>query len=149
MRILLAILLLPLVDIASLVIVGPHLGVFGTLFMILLSVAVGLAVLRRSGLRAIEQLRATLVDGRAAMPETIDAALMALAGILFILPGFASDILALLLLLPPLRSLAVRQAMEIFARNGRVVILRGGQPPPVRPKVIDVDFDEIDGPHRP
>jgi UPF0716 family protein affecting phage T7 exclusion len=103
MRILLAILLLPLVDIASLVIVGPHLGVLGTLFMVMLSIVVGTAVLRRSGVRAIQQLRATLVDGREALPETIDAALMALAGILFILPGFASDFLALLLLLPSVR----------------------------------------------
>jgi UPF0716 protein FxsA len=113
----------------------------------MLSIVVGTAVLRRSGVRAIQQLRATLVDGREALPETIDAALMALAGILFILPGFASDFLALLLLLPSVRALAVRQVIFYLTRYGRVVVVRD-TPPQARPKVIDVDFDEIDGPPR-
>lgn len=154
MRILLAILLLPLVDIASFVVVGPRLGVSGTLLLVLLSIVVGVSVLRRSGLRAVEQLRATLVEGRQAVPETIDAALMAVAGILLILPGFGSDILALLLLLPPIRDVITRQMMANFKRFGKVVVTTAGQGPQAPPhappgtKVIDVDYDDIDAPRR-
>lgn len=148
MRILLAILLLPLIDIASFVVVGPRLGVAGTLLLVVLSVMIGIVILRRSGVRAVEQLRSTLVDGRQAVPETIDAALLALAGILFILPGFASDILALLLLLPPVRDLITRQLMANFKRYGSVIVTTHTHSPPGAPggKVIDVDYDEIDGP---
>lgn len=149
MRILLAILLLPLVDIASFVVVGPRLGVSGTLLLVVLSVMTGIAVLRRSGLRAVERLRSTLVDGRQAVPETIDAALLALAGVLFILPGFASDILALLLLLPPVRDLITRQLMAKFKQYGTVVTTHASGPSgSPGGKVIDVDYDEIEDPRR-
>ena len=122
MRILVLILLLPLVDIASFVVVGPRLGVAGTLSLVLLSVFVGITVLRRSGLRAVEKLRGTLVDGRQAVPETIDAALLAIAGVLFIVPGFASDIIALFLLIQPIRELITRQLLINFKRYGGVVV---------------------------
>lgn len=149
MRILLAILLLPLVDIASFVVVGPRLGVSGTLLLVLLSVMIGITVLRRSGLRAIQHLRGTLVDGRQAVPETIDAALMAIAGILFIIPGFASDILALVLLVPAVREAITRQVLENFRRAGGVIVTsQGPAATPRGPKVIDVDYDEIDAPRR-
>ena len=148
MRILVLILLLPLVDIASFVVVGPRLGVAGTLSLVLLSVFVGITVLRRSGLRAVEKLRGTLVDGRQAVPETIDAALLAIAGVLFIVPGFASDIIALFLLIQPIRELITRQLLINFTRYGGVVVTTETHPASgsAGTKVIDVDYDEIDGP---
>jgi len=144
MRILLAILLLPLIDIASFVVVGPRLGVAGTLLMVVASILLGVGILRRNGLRAIQYLRATLVEGRQAMPETIDAALMALAGILFIMPGFASDLLAALLLFPPVRELAVRQTLKYLAEHAHVFVVKDGAPP--RSTIIDAEFHEVDGP---
>ena len=146
MRILLAILLLPLIDIASFVVMGPRFGVAGTLLAVLASIILGINILRRNGLRALQQLRATLVEGRQAMPETIDAALLALAGILFILPGFASDLLAIILLFPPVREVAVRRTLKYLARHTQVFTTKDAPPP--RPKVIDVDFDEVQGPGR-
>lgn len=146
MRILLAILLLPLIDIASFVVMGPRLGIAGTLLAVLASIVIGTNILRRNGVRALQQLRATLVEGRQAMPETIDAALLALAGILFILPGFASDLLAVILLFPPVREVAVRRTLKYLGRHSQVFTTT--DVPPSGPKVIDVDFDEIEGPGR-
>jgi UPF0716 protein FxsA len=152
MRILLLILLLPLVDIASFVVVGPHLGIAGTLSLVILSVFVGIAVLRRTGLRAVEKLRGSLVDGRETVPETIDAALLAIAGILFILPGFASDIIAVFLLIEPIRQFIARQLLANFRQYGGVVVTNVTEYPSSRtgqgPKIIDVDYDEIDRPPR-
>jgi UPF0716 protein FxsA len=80
------------------------------------------------------------------MPETIDSALMALAGVLFIMPGFASDLLAVLLLFPPVREVAVRQTLKYLANHAHFFVVKQAGSP--RSKVIDADFKEVDDPGR-
>ena len=108
---------LPLMEIAGFVLVGKALGVLGTLGLVLLSGLVGVLVLRAKGMALPFQLRAALERGELPGRSIADAMLVAIAGVLLIIPGFVSDIVALLLLLPPVRSLIYR----LLSRNLTVV----------------------------
>lgn len=102
-----ALLLLPLLEIAGFVIVGREIGVMATLGLVLLGVVVGALLLRRGGLAAFGRLRAEVQAGRDPAPALIQGFTFVAAGVLFMLPGFLSDIPAIILLLPPVRNRAL------------------------------------------
>lgn len=133
MPILVTFILLPLVEIALFVVVGGWIGVWATLALVVGTTLAGALVLRRLGRRAVEDLRRG--TGRGIAPG--DLALRTLAGILLILPGFLTDVLGLLLLVPPLR----RALVASLAARVRVA-----QPdtPHQRDIVIEGEYHRVD-----
>lgn len=89
--------------------IGTVCGPFNTLFMLILAGMLGMAVLRRQGFSTLMRFQQRLDSGDSAAGEVLDGMLLALTGGLLMLPGFISDVLALLLLIPPLRRYLVRQ----------------------------------------
>ncbi|MBZ4022082.1 hypothetical protein CKO11_06375 [Rhodobacter sp. TJ_12] len=107
MWVLLALFGLPLLEIGLFVEIGGWLGLWGTLGEVLLTIMLGATVLRSQGARAQTNLRAAMEGiGNPAVPLAHEA-LILLAGGLLMLPGFFTDTLGLLLLLPPVRALAI------------------------------------------
>ncbi|SOC08004.1 UPF0716 protein FxsA [Rhodobacter sp. JA431] len=106
MWVILAFVAWPLLEIGLFVEIGSRLGLWGTIGAVLLTFALGLTVLRSQGERA-QNLRAAMQGiGDPAVPLAHEA-LILFAGLLLILPGFFTDALGLLLLLPPVRALAI------------------------------------------
>jgi UPF0716 protein FxsA len=99
----LSFLILPLVEIALFVVVGRAIGVLPTLALVILAAVIGALLLRQQGLQAITRLRNNVNAGTIPGWTMFDAMLIGLAAILLILPGFLSDIAALVLLVPPVR----------------------------------------------
>jgi UPF0716 protein FxsA len=139
MRILLPLLAWPLIEIALFVLVGGWIGVWGVLALVLATGLAGVLILQGVAARQRIALRAGLTRLRAA--EVNAGVLGLLAGILLILPGFLTDTLGLLLLLPPVQS-------AILARiRSRVV--------PASPqrgwtdRVDEVDYVDLDRDGRP
>lgn len=116
-----AFLVVPLVEIASFVIVGRWLGVLATLGLVVLAAAAGMAVLRRTGLKV---LTGRGLGSRAnSQAEAIgDGLLLAIAGVLLLIPGFVGDVIALVLLLPPVRKLI----LSVLAKRFNVVVQSQG-----------------------
>lgn len=143
-----ALLALPLAEIAGFVTVGSEIGVFATLALVLLAFLAGIAVLRLQGIAtAIEVQRAIARDELPAR-ALFDAACRVLAGLLLILPGFVSDALALLLLLGPVRDGLFRMIARHATAHGRVDLhirttrmRRGG-----RGTVIEGEFEDVTEP---
>lgn len=136
-----AFLLLPLLEIAGFVVVGSQIGVLATIGLVIASAILGAALLRRAGLDAMRQMQRDLEDSGAPQGRVVDSAMMVVAGFLLMIPGFLTDIVALLLLVP-----AVRRALFGLLRD-RVVVVRGGQRGPTarRPdqtRTIDLDAGE-------
>jgi len=97
---------LPLIEIALFIAIGGQIGVGTTLLLIVLGAMLGVTILRGQQARALAMMQGGLrID-----PGTFLAqgAFRVLAGILLILPGFLTDTLGLLLLLPPLQRALVR-----------------------------------------
>lgn len=85
---------------------------FGALTVVLAVVAAmfaGAAIIRRQGIRTLNGLRSALNGGSLREVNAADGALIYVAGLLLILPGFLSDIVGIALLLPPVRQLLIER----------------------------------------
>ena len=111
--------LVPIVELAVIIQVGQALGVLQTLLLMVVVSVVGAWLVKREGIgvwrKAQRQLELGSVPGR----ELIDGALIMLAGALLLTPGFVSDCVGILLLLPPVR--AVLRGLVIRRLRRRVV----------------------------
>jgi UPF0716 protein FxsA len=99
----LGLLLLPIVEIALFIKVGQTIGLFPTLALVIAAAVFGAMLLRQQGLSVVNQLRGNISAGQLPARTIADTMMIGLAGLMLILPGFLTDILALALLLPPVR----------------------------------------------
>ncbi len=142
------ILLLPLAEIACFILVGRRIGLFPTLSLVVLSAVAGIVLMRVQGFGVLARLRQSGQEGRAPGKDLLDAAMILIAGILLLIPGFLTDIAGLALFLPPVRSFLWNRLM----RNVVVVDIGGMRPgnePRTGPqRTIDLDDDDFhrDGP---
>jgi len=147
---------LPLLEIAGFVVIGGRIGLGLTLLWLLAAGMAGLALIRHGGLNAIIKLQAALQEGREPGHSLIDGAVMVTAGLLLIVPGFVSDVLALIILLPFTRNFLLRHAAHHFETR----IYRSGGAGPAgsspggstRTTVIEGEYEIIepeDGAERP
>lgn len=108
-RILLAIfMIVPLIEIACFVVIGNAIGLWPTLAGVLLMAVTGALVLRWQGLSLLNEIRSSMGEGRLPARALADAMMVAIAGLLLLLPGYFSDLVGLLLLVPPVRTLIYR-----------------------------------------
>ena len=109
-----ALLALPLLEIAGFVVIGGRLGLGITLLWMLVAGMAGMALIRHGGLNALTRLQSALNEQREPGHSLIDGAVMVAAGLLLIVPGFFSDFLALILVLPATRNFLLRRAAAHF-----------------------------------
>ncbi len=93
------------IEIAGFIIVGKEIGVLATLALIILSMFVGFILLRIQGITLLAKMQHELSAGRIPDRELAHGALLILAAILLIIPGFVTDIIGLLLFIPQIRDL--------------------------------------------
>ncbi|MBW3652897.1 MAG: FxsA family protein, partial [Actinobacteria bacterium] len=109
----------PIAEIAVLIQIGQAIGFLPTLTLLILDSVLGAVLLRSQGRAAWVRLHRTLAEGRIPGREVIDGALVIFGGALLLTPGFLTDILGLILLLPPTRALVRRVLVARF--SGRLV----------------------------
>lgn len=149
--VLMSFLLLPLAEIAGFVMVGRMIGVFPVLVLTIAGVLLGIILLRVQGADTLRKLAEESRAGRDASRPLVHAALIVVAAILLIIPGFITDIFGLLLFLPP-----VRDFVWSLARP-RMVVVRtqrtgysshtgpASEPPRTDGKVIDLEPEDYRG----
>ena len=102
-RIFLAVALLPIVEIVVFVAVAAHFGVLQTIAFTILTSALGVLVLQHAGRAQLAQFRSAVGGGITAFEAHASSLLTVLGGLLLVLPGFITDAVGLLLLIPALR----------------------------------------------
>ena len=143
---------LPLIEIAGFAFVGSLIGVLPTVALVIATTILGAVLLRIQGFGALARIRTTIEAGGSPGRDVVHGLMIALAGALLVLPGFFTDLLGLLLFIPPLREVVWR-----FLRNHFVVVdaSYGGAHGFRRdgPRTIDLDADDFsrkdDPPKRP
>ncbi len=125
---LLIFILAPLLEIYVLIQVGGEIGALTTIVLILATAALGVLIIKYQGVRVLGQLQAELRSGRSPGISMWHTLLLALAGVLLLTPGFVTDSVGGLLLVPAfrialLRSLIRRWMQKKFSR--RVTIVEG------------------------
>lgn len=108
MPILLVITVFGLLDFVVLFSVGSHIGLLPTLILVLLTGAIGLHLIRREGRATLMRAQERLQRGEMPSNELMEGAALIFGGALLMAPGFLSDALGILCLLPTSRSLMTR-----------------------------------------
>ena len=108
-RILFAVfLIVPLIEIAFFVVIGNAIGLWPTLAGVLLTAVGGSLILRWQGLQLFNEIRSSMGAGRLPARAIADAMMVAMAGVLLLTPGYFTDLLGIVLLIPPVRTLIYR-----------------------------------------
>lgn len=142
----------PIVELYVIIQVGQAIGVVPTLLLLLADAILGSMLLRHQGRGAWRRFNEALAQRRFPGREVADGAMIVVGGTLLLTPGFVTDILGLLLLIPPTRAILRRALRSFFARRFLIVGLgdramrggpQGGGAPPHRYD-YDGTAEEID-----
>lgn len=146
-RILFAVfLIVPLIEIAFFVVIGNTIGLWPTLAGVLLTAVAGSLILRWQGLQLFNEIRSSMGAGRLPARALADAMMVAVAGVLLLTPGYFSDLLGILLLIPPVRTLIYRT----LARRVQVVSTSTASSYGFGPRRVEDDTIELgDDEYRP
>lgn len=128
---------IPILEIWLLLAAGRALGAGWTIAAIVATGVAGAALARHQGFAAVDRVREALRTGRDVGPSVVAAALVLVAAVLLLLPGFATDAVGFALLVPPVRGAlarAIAARLRQRAGGGLWVDLggahAGGQPCP-------------------
>jgi UPF0716 protein FxsA len=142
--VLLAVIALPVVEIALFIKSAQWVGLLPTIALAIAAGAVGIAMVRRQGLELLLSARGQVDRGEMPVREVFDGICLALAGLLLVLPGFFTDVVAIVLLLPP-----VRAALRLWL-SSRMVATASAQPRAhAGPQVIEAEYRVIQDPDGP
>ena len=87
--------------------VAAEVGVLMTLILVVLTSCLGVSLVKNQGMKNVMQIQQKLMSGESPAAEMIKSVALVLAGFLLIIPGFFTDFIGLLLLLPPIQKLFV------------------------------------------
>jgi len=107
----------PIVELGLLLEVGKHLGVIGTVLLVVVTGTVGATLARWQGLHLLGQIHRDLSTGILPAPRLVDGVMILAAGLMLITPGLLTDAVGFLLLIPPLRSWLKGQIREALRRR--------------------------------
>jgi len=110
-------LVVPILEIATIIAVGKVIGGWQTLALLLLESALGAWLVRREGARAWAALTTALNTGRMPSRELADAALVLVGGTLLLAPGFLTDVVGFFFILPLTRPIARSVLETVVARR--------------------------------
>lgn len=145
-------LIVPIVEITAFILIGGQIGIFATLGMILVTAIIGTFFLRQQGFQILNTIRSETSAGRIPGRTLGDGAMVLVAGILLLTPGFVTDAIGFLLFVPFVRGyiwkfLAAR--ISVIVPGGAGFGNAGADPFGQQPrdpfgdgKTIDLDADD-------
>ena len=114
---LLIIILVPTIEIYLFIKIGSQIGAFSTISLIFITAFLGIIYARYEGFNTLKSGMSQIVKNEMPIYEIISGAALAFAAFLLILPGFATDILGLLIIFPPTRKLLLKKVSTKYSRN--------------------------------
>ena len=130
----------PVLEIATFIQVGAWIGLVPTILLFLAAGAIGLWLLRAEGISLLMRAQTQMRNGVVPIQEAFDALCLVAGGVLLLLPGFLSDIVALILFVPVTRALVRLALVRSFPMRA------GGVNPPPRAVIIEGEYEEVSPP---
>ena len=131
--VILSIILIPIVEIYLFIKIGTNIGTFNTISLVFITAIIGVVYARYEGLNTLRSGFSQLIKNESPAYEIISGAAIAFAALLLIIPGFATDIIGFLLILPLTRKL-------IFGKIFKNVEMKKE----TKKDYIDGDFEDIE-----
>ncbi len=110
----------PILEIAVFILVGRLIGLWPTLAGILLTALIGSAIIRHQGVGIIAKARQMINAGEAPVGAMLEGLALLIAGALLVTPGFVTDTLGFLLLIPTLRRTVAASLIARAARRAEI-----------------------------
>lgn len=133
---------LPVIEIYLLVKVGNLIGALPTVFMVVFTAVLGALLLRQQGFATLRRVQASMARGQIPAMELLEAMLLTLGGALLLTPGFFTDALGFLCMIPPARRWLVRTLLDRFLLSQQGP--PGGAPPGEGPVTLEGEFKRED-----
>ena len=106
---LLAIIIIPSVEIYLFIKIGAIIGAFNTVLLIFITAFIGIYYARSEGLNTFNQGIKKMIKEQLPIYELVSGALIAIGAIFLIIPGFATDLIGFLIIFPPTRKLIFKK----------------------------------------
>ena len=129
---LLIIILVPTIEIYLFIKIGSQIGAFSTISLIFITAFLGIIYARYEGFNTLKSGMSQIIKNEMPIYEIISGAALAFAAFLLILPGFATDILGLLIIFPPTRKLLLKKVSTKYSENKK------------KQDIIEGEFEDID-----
>jgi UPF0716 protein FxsA len=104
---------IPLVELYLLIQIGSEIGALPTIGLTILTAVIGAFLVRTQGFGVLRRVHEAADRGEVPALEMLDGALILVAGLILLLPGFFTDAVGFLLLIPPLRRLLIARFVRI------------------------------------
>jgi UPF0716 protein FxsA len=130
----------PIVELYVIIQIGSLIGVLPTIALLLADALLGSLLLRQQGRGAWRRFNAALAERRFPGREVADGLLIAIGGTLLLTPGFVTDIVGLILLIPPTRAI-VRRLLRGFVSRRFLIVGAPGPKGPTAPSSRQYDYD--------
>ena len=129
---LLIIVLVPIIEIYLFIKIGSQIGAYSTISLIFITAFLGIIYARYEGFNTLKSGMSQIIKNEMPIYEIISGAALAFAAFLLILPGFATDILGLLIIFPPTRKLLLKKVSTKYSGNKK------------KQDFIEGEFEDID-----
>lgn len=127
----------PLIEIYLLVRIGAHIGALPTVGLVVLTALIGAFLVRIQGLATLAKIRQSMDQGELPAGSLIEGLILLIAGVLLLTPGFFTDTLGFICLMPQTRQRLVRLLVQRF-------FIRHVRQPESQPVVIEGEFRRDD-----
>ena len=116
---LLLIILIPLMEIYLFIKIGSQIGAFNTISLILLTALLGVWYARYEGFNTLKSGISQIMKNEVPLYEIVSGAALAIAALMLILPGFATDLMGLLLIFPLSRKLILGKFANKYSKKSK------------------------------
>ena len=116
---LLIIILVPIIEIYLFIKIGSQIGAFSTISLIFITAFLGIIYARYEGFNTLKSGMSQIIKNEIPIYEIISGAALTFAAFLLILPGFATDILGLLIIFPPTRKLLIKKVSTKYSKDSQ------------------------------
>ena len=114
---LILIILIPIIEIYLFIKIGSQIGAFNTISLIFITAILGVWYARYEGFNTLKSGLSQLIKNELPLYEIISGAALAVAAILLIIPGFATDFLGLIMIFPPTRKLLFWKISKNYSKR--------------------------------
>lgn len=109
--------IVPVIEIYLLIEVGSRIGTLNTIIIIFLTAAIGAPMVQHQGLGVMRRMQQNIIDGVSPAEEIINGMMLLIAGVLLITPGFFTDAIGFLIVIPFTRNLIKKIARKMIEKK--------------------------------
>ncbi len=136
--------IIPIIESALLIEVSDHLGGWNTVALVLITAFIGAQLVRQQGFATLQKAQQRMAKGEMPGQQMIEGALLMVAGVLLVTPGFVTDGVGFVLLLPLTRPMIARKLLKALGPH-IVMHARGAHVNPQGQRPFEDDGQTIDG----